>query len=251
MNASELKKEARESLRGKWGKVSCIFLTYYILDFILNSFLGNILSGLLYYIIYVPLLFGLIISFMKLKRNKKVKIWDFIKDGLSKFGKAWSITLYMFLKLLLPIVCLIICLFFILSFLFTTFDGIVAILFVAFCIFSIIYIINKSLLYVLSYNIGYDNPELPSKNCVSKSAELMKGNRIKYLLLEFSFIGWSFALGCTVSLFSNLGILITYAIILIGTSFLTPYMQIATVCFYEKVAKIETINAEPAEKNEK
>ena len=57
-------------------------------------------------------------------------------------------------------------------------------------IVSLIYVISRSLLYILAYNIGYDNPELSSKDCVLKSEALMKGNRGNYFLLSLTFIGW-------------------------------------------------------------
>ena len=50
----------------------------------------------------------------------------------------------------------------------------------------------------------------------------MKGNRWKIILLELSFIGWAI-----LSVFS-LGI---------GYLWLLPYMQVAMVCFYDRLAQ--------------
>ena len=52
----------------------------------------------------------------------------------------------------------------------------------------------------------------------------MKGNRGNCFLLELSFIGWAL-----------LGVL-TFGI---GYLWLMPYMQIAMVCFYDRLAKPE------------
>ena len=91
--------------------------------------------------------------------------------------------------------------------------------------------IIKSLLYTLAYYISYDNPELSSKECVLKSAELMKGNRSKYFLLLLSLSGWAILAAFTFG---------------IGLLWLMPYMQIATVCFYEHLINPKTENIEEA-----
>lgn len=263
MPPSEIRKEARETLKGKWGKAVCIYLIFYILTFIIEKLFDNQganFFGIKYwisYIISVPLSFGLIISFMKIKRNEEVKIWDFIKDGFLRFGKSWGITWYTFIRLLLPIACfvLITILHFVLMFananvqLSTMFSLAYVVLLIA----TIIYVACRGLLYVIAYNISYDNPELSSKECVNKSEALMKGHRGNYILLQLSFIGWAillafgFSLGTSflVTLFGYFGFLLGYALMIVGMSFLMPYMQVAVVCFYERV-----LNDKKAEKIE-
>ena len=107
-----------------------------------------------------------------------------------------------------------------------------AILAVVLYIATLVYVVSRSLLYAIAYNIGYDNPELSSKACVLKSEALMKGNRGSYFLLELSFIGWAI-LACF-----TLGI---------GFLWLLPYMQVAAVCFYERLAKPEVKKVEEVE----
>lgn len=253
MNASELRKEAREVLKDKWIKAVCITSIYMVLSYAISyiqyllgaeSIISDILD-LVYFIINIPLSFGLVITFMKLKGNEEVKVYDFIKDGFSRFKKSFGITWHTFVKLLSHIILgLFICIIILLILLFigyTTitdrlaFLGLIYLSVISVSYLLIIWIFPKYLLYILSYNISYDNPELTSKECVLRSAELMKGNRRKYFLLELSFIGWLILAG------------LTYGI---GMLLLTPYMQVATICFYEKVAKIEIKNTEPAEKIE-
>lgn len=107
---------------------------------------------------------------------------------------------------------------------FTELGTVLVIAGVALYIVTLIYVISRSLLYILAYNIGYDNPELSSKACVLKSEALMKGNRGSYFLLELSFIGWAI-----LSVFT-LGI---------GLLWVAPYMQVAAVVFYDRLAKPE------------
>ena len=211
MPTSEIRKEAREALKGKWGKGVCIVLAYLLISFIVGFVQGLAGEESIMYdiveianaIISLPLSFGLIISFMKLKRGENVNSFGFLNDGFSRFGKSWGIWWHTFIRVLLPLICMML----------------LVVLFVAFCIFSansssstisstttvilaivgivlyiaiLVYAFSRSLLYVLAYNISYDNPEMSSKECVLKSAELMKGNRGNYLLLDLSFIGWFF-----------------------------------------------------------
>lgn len=264
MKTSELRKEARETLKGKWVKAICITLAFMAITFAIGYIQGLVgkenplydIIDLAYAIISIPLSFGLLVCFIKLKRGEEVNAFDFFKEGFSRFGKSWGITLHTLLRLILPYICLFITgfpllLIFILNFFYLFVDAeafgyyidlstieqlpyILPILIILF-ILAIIYMIRKSLLYVFAYNISYDNPELTSKECVLKSAELMKRNRRNYFMLELSFIGWAILALCTFG---------------IGMLWLTPYMQIATVCFYERIAKVETKNAESAEKVE-
>lgn len=257
MPPSEIRKDAREALRGKWGKAICIILVYLLVSYALSNIIGKLVIGLSLFISHfidgflkgggiffcvlfclsysiittVPISFGLIISFMKLKRGEKVKVFGFLEDGFSNFKKSIGIWAHTLLKLLLPIVCLILII--ILMAILMGINAIngsasvsigLAILAVVLYIATLIYVVSRSFLYVIAYNISYDNPELSSKACVLKSEALMKGNRGNYFLLELSFIGWAI-LACI-----TLGI---------GMLWLLPYMQVATVCFYERVAKPE------------
>lgn len=241
MKSSEIRKEARESLSGKWGKAACITLTFLVISFAVGFLQGLVgeesafydLIDLAYGIISIPISFGLLISFIKLKKGENVKPFDFFKEGFSRFGKSYGIWFHTLIKLLLPtilfIVLLVALVFLIIAAAveetFSTTLLIVVILLLA----TTIYMMIKSLLYVFAYNISYDNPELSSKECVLKSAELMKGNRGKYFLLELSFIGWTILAGFTLG---------------IGMLWLMPYMQIAAICFYEKLSNPEAEKAE-------
>lgn len=256
MPASEIRKDAREALIGKWGKGVCILLAYLLISFaegFVQGIFENIcgkqsalvsLISLAFTIINTPIAFGLVISFIKLKRGENVSAFDFLSDGFSKFGKAWGITLNTFVKLLIPILCLaaliaLLAIAFTASFL--TLESSVGIIFLVVIailyIASIVYVVSRSLLYVLAYMIGYDEPELSSKACVEKSAELMKGNRGNYFLLELSFIGWAILSVLTLG---------------IGFLWLAPYMSVASVCFYDRIigTKVEASEEEDSNKVE-
>ena len=246
MPPSEIKKDAKIALKGKWGKAILILLAYFLftmaLGFVEGIFEKNevlfTLIEIAVLIISVPLSFGLIISFIKLKRGEDVNAFGFIKDGFSRFSKSWGISLRILLKILLPTICMILTVIILaFSIIFGSASGnyililAITVLFIA----TTVYYVSRALLYVVTYYISYDNPELSSKECVLKSEELMKGNRGNYFLLELSFIGWSI-LAC-----------FTFGI---GLLWLVPYIQVAIVCFYEKVANVETKTTEEVEKIE-
>lgn len=241
MPASEIRREAREALTSKWGKAFLIMLVYigflFVMSFIeaftSKASVFRIVMDIVNLVISIPLSFGLIISFIKLKRDETVSCFDFFKDGFSRFGKSWGIFFQVFIRMLLPIVCITLSLMLLMSVKMigslpgnsaTNNDMEFILLIVAMIIYiaAIVYTVSRSLLYVVVYNIGYDNPELSSKECVLKSELLMKGNRGNYLLLELSFIGWAI-LACI-----TLGI---------GFLWLLPYMQVAFICFYERIIK--------------
>ena len=237
MPPSEIRKEAREALSGKWGKAVCIVLAYMLFVFALGMVEGlfveipyiYLIIEIAVLVISMPLSFGLIISFMKLKRGEDVKTFGFIKDGFARFGKSWGIWFHTFIRLLLPIICLILIIV-LMGVLISvnvisgnaSVSVVLAIAAVVLYIATIIYVVSRAYLYVIAYNIGYDNPELSSKACVLKSEAFMKGNRGSYFLLELSFIGWAI-LACL-----TLGI---------GMLWLAPYMQVAAICFYDRLAK--------------
>lgn len=295
MPPSEIRRAAREALRGKWGKGVCILLAYMVfivcLTILQLFFVFNIPASFLLYvaitIISVPISLGLVISFMKLKRGETVTAFGFLKYGFNRFGKSWGIAWHTFIRMLIPIICMFLVM---MSFsiittisakssilnaassaadkyskaleqeqkalsqaylstyqLDSSYDSaysimpdtisapkevntnssfisspLFTILFVVIYIATYVYVFSRSLLYVLAHNICYDNPGLSSKECVIKSAELMKGNRGNYFLLGLSFIGW---------------FILAALPLYLGFFWLIPYMQVAMVCFYDRVIK--------------
>ena len=231
MPPSEIRRDAREALKEKWGKAVSIVLAYMLISFIIGFFqaladketLLYSIIDLAYLIISIPLSFGLIISFIKLKRNEEVKAFDFIGSGFARFGKSWGIAWHTFIRLLLPIVCIfLIAILMALLMIFGNSSPVLTIIVITLYIATLIYSVSRSFLYVLAYFIGYDKPELSSKECVKKSEELMTGNRGSYFLLQLSFIGWA---------------ILSVLSLGIGMLWLTPYIAIAEVCFYERIVK--------------
>ncbi|MBQ2835905.1 MAG: DUF975 family protein [Clostridia bacterium] len=248
MKLSEIRKEARGALTGKWGKGVCIVLAYLVIAFSIGfitglfgeeSVVGTILS-IVELIITVPLSFGFALAFLKLKRNEDIKAFGFIDLAVDNFSKAWKIAGRTLLKMILPIIVLVVvCLIYVLTNIYV-FGGVIAgdlsltltevefavqisiVIYFVLYIAAIIYMVSVLLLYSLTTYIAYDNKEKTALEVVNESVKLMKGNRWKIILLELSFVGWAI-----------LGIF-TFGI---GYLWLFPYMVIAEICFYERLAQ--------------
>lgn len=246
MTSSELRKNAREALNGKWGKAALLTLVYavitFVISFVLNliPFIGSIAS----FVVSLPLSYGILVSFMKLKRNEEITYTDFLTIGFSSFAKVWAVFGNMVLKLIIPIVLVVVFI------MLMTFSGIGAGVGVAFksasattsfaglaivgaigYIASLIYLVVKSYYYSLSYYILYDNNDKAGKEIVEKSEELMKGNRWKFFWLSLTFIGWAILASFTFG---------------IGMLWLMPYIMVTFVCFYEGLAGVTgNVEVEP------
>ena len=85
LTASELKKQARQHLKGQWGKVALITLIYSIYATVFTflstlDFIGIIFS-IIFIVITMPISYGFVKVMMKLKRNEDVKYFDFFVEG--------------------------------------------------------------------------------------------------------------------------------------------------------------------------
>ena len=117
MTSSDIRKNARESLTGKWGKGVLIAFCFFVIEFLINFIISGaknlspLFSSLLSIgdvIVSIPLSYGLLISFIKLKRGEEVNAFDFLTDGFSNFGRIWGIAWNVIKKMILPIVLIIV-----------------------------------------------------------------------------------------------------------------------------------------------
>jgi len=277
MNSSDFRRTARENLAGKWKKAVIISLASLVISLVISFIEKNIpenLSGLISLILLIielPLSFGLVSAFVKLynkyldvavikiRSNKrlhvfkfgsgdKVKLYnkedvhafDFLSLGFSNFGKAWSISLNVLLKLLLPIIMLIISAVLLVvggvgtfvtnsvaqtsTTVIQSMSGIAVVGFVLY-FFSIIWLIVKSYYYQIAYIIAADDESLTAKDAVERSKEIMTNNRGKLFVLQLSFIGWA---------------ILTIFTLGIGYLWLAPYMQFALIAFYKHFSGKDT-----------
>lgn len=240
MVSSEFRKEAREKLTGKWGKVVCISLLYFALSFIITLLeertlgFANTVVTILGLLIEIPLGFGLVTCFVKLFNGEDVKFYDFLSFGFDQFGKSWGISLRIVLKLIFPIIMILASTFVVTvgsmllsnAILFSYWYGtainvgyvIITILGVITLIYSYIYMITRAYYYDLAYIIAAENPKMTSKEAVSRSSRLMFKHRWKLFVLQLSFIGW---------------IILAILTLGIGVLWIAPYMHFAKISFYK------------------
>ena len=78
--------------------------------------------------------------------------------------------------------------------------------------------------YAMTPYVLAENPEMTANEAITKSKELMNGNRWRLFCLEISFIGWDILCAFTLG---------------IGYLWLTPYKQAARAAFYREVSGTE------------
>ena len=253
MSASEIRKTAREALAGKWGKAALIMLVYGIITGLISIVLSLIpvLGSIAQIVISIPISFGLITTYMKLRRGEEVTYTEFLNNGFNNFAGSWKLVLWTIVKLLVPFIVLIVATVILtvgtgmtvagsaratiesstasVSSV-TSAGGIVAFIGVIAVIIASIWFTIKSYLYKIAMYILADNPNKDAKEIVEESESLMNGNRLKLFFLELSFIGWIILAGFTFG---------------IGMLFLVPYMVIAEIVFYEVLSgkKSNTVEA--------
>lgn len=253
LTASEARKQARESLRGKWSIIILTFLLYMVYNTLVAClsiipFLGTILfiAGIVF---DVPFTYGLVMSTLKLKRGENINCYDFFVNGWQNFSRAWCLTGRLILKMILPIILVIVGIILTVISIVTAFAGgilysssdvmagggilsvIASLVILAGYILAIVY----GFKYALSMFIAVDNPNMRPVDCVNKSAELMNGNKGRLFCLFISFIGWYLLAGllCIIP-FVNVIIPFIMGIVL------SPYVQMAFIVFYENRMGIDS-----------
>lgn len=263
MVATNIRKEARESLKGKWLKAAVMLFIEAVIIAIIgviegaikdNSIIKPIIS-IIEIIIQVPLALGLVYAFIKLKRNEEVNYFDFIKIGFENFSRSWALCFRTLIKMILPIVCIIVALILIgVMFAVGGIKGMafnmgqkalgISILAIAIYVAAISYAVIIGLKYALTTLIAYDNPDMSATEVVEKSAELMVGHRGDLFVLTLSFIGW--AILCYVPLMlAYATTLMSVAIIfrictVLAMLCLGAYVQTAKVCFYDNILQLKS-----------
>lgn len=238
MISSDFRAEARRKLAGKWGKGACIMLAFLLVTFVINFIIGLLpdsyewLGQIIDIVINVPLSFGILYAFLKLYKDENVGAFDFFKLGFNNFGKSWSITFNIFLKMIVPAIVIIISYILIAvgislysTSLFVTYstsavNGYVFIAIIGFILLiaSSIWATTKYYFYQLAFLISMENEDMSAKNVVEESQKTMTGKRAGLFWLQLSFIGWAI-LGA-----------ISFGI---GFLWIIPYVQCATIAFYK------------------
>ena len=212
---AELKQNAKNALKGKWGTAILATIisgiVIFIISWILNIFsgiliavLGEGLGGIFSLIITLlqvaliaPVTVGLYSYFLKLTEDNKPEVGEifngFKNSTNNSIVMGLLIYVYTFLWTLLFII-----------------PGII-----------------KSFSYSMAFYIMAENPDITAGEAIDKSKELMNGHKAELFFLQLSFIGWAILATLTCG---------------IGYIWLAPYMNKTTANFYEAI-KSENIIA--------
>lgn len=259
MKISEFKKEAKVKLVGKWHLAILINLTQLIitagLTYVaskIEGILGAILA-LAFGIISIPLSYGLTASMLSLSRNETVGVTDFISIGFKNLKRAIFLSLSIFVRIIIPVIILSIAIAFsVMSGVANAIGGsssagVSSIIGLVLAIASMIWLICKVLSYALSTYVSIDNEDMKSGEAIARSCELMKGYKLKFVGLVFSFIGWLFLCGFLAGLMEivneTLGTIAIYGLSLL----LTPYITFSEINFYEYLAGKPEVTVEKVE----
>ncbi|MDM5190925.1 DUF975 family protein [Bacillus sp. DX4.1] len=260
----EMKREALESLKGRWGLGVGATLLYYILTYAVMFVLffiflipcvllvlamggfadifseeafsiGALIILLLFYVVFIVTVFasqgityyGYSNTVLQLSRRSEVVI-DSVFEGFRGFKRMMNTMKAMVLILLYSGVWLpfLVTVIFMIIFAFSGSDGYTAfsIAYPVLLFITIIYIIIASFSYAMTFFVLIDHPEYPVLQAMKESKTMMKGHKMDLFLLWLSFIGW-----CVLAIFT-LGI---------GFLWVVPYMYTTTAHFYRHVSKDE------------
>jgi len=153
---SELMKQARASLEGKWGIAIGTFVIYLLVSIVLQVIpkVGPIVSVF----ISGPMSLGISIFSLNLARGKEIKV-DQIFEGFKNFGTSLGAYLLIFVFTLLWTILLII-------------PGIIA-----------------ALSYSQTMFILADDPSLGAMEALNRSKAMMEGHKMRLFILGLMFVG--------------------------------------------------------------
>jgi uncharacterized membrane protein len=182
--------QAREALRGRWGLAIGANLIYCVIVMGLQS-IPKVGSGL-GIIVGAPMLVGISGFYLSLARKQDAQLVQ-IFDGIKRFWTCLGAYLLMAVFVLLWMLLLIV-------------PGIIA-----------------ALSYSMTCYIIAENESIGPLEAITKSKEMMKGNKWKFFCLGLRFLGW------------NLLCILTLGI---GFLWLLPYMGVAFARFYDDLKPV-------------
>jgi len=183
----DLMSQAREALKGRWGLAIGVNVLYYVIvsavQFIPKT------EGLLGIIVGAPLMVGLAGFSLSIARKQQATVAQLF-DGIKKFWTCLATYILSLIFVLLWMLLLIV-------------PGIMA-----------------GFSYAMIYFILAEDDSIGPLEAITKSKEMMRGNRWKLFCLGLRFIGWG--LLCLLTLG-------------IGFLWLLPYMYVSFARFYDDI----------------
>lgn len=211
IDLKEIKKSARENLKGKWHLIILITMLYSIVGLVWNLIpdrMNNWDSSfdVINIIVDSLLIFGYISIILNISRGNSIDISMLFK-GCSKFIKALGIKILMLIYITLWSFLLVI-------------PGFIA-----------------AISYSMAYYIWVDNPEIGVNEAITRSKELTDGHKLEIFQLLLSFIGW-ILLALSPALIINIWFPQLFSFVWsLGMIFVEPYMAVSLATMYNKLIK--------------
>lgn len=162
MNNEEIRLEARELLKDRWGKLALVWLIWGAVFGLIPAIAG--LGGIVGLVIGGPLALGVTRIFLKLWHRQDFQVEEMF-HGFNEFTRSLVAYLLVAVYVLLWSLLLIV-------------PGIIA-----------------AISYSMTFYILAEDPKIEAGEALRKSKAMMEGHKSEYFSLMISFIGW-FLLAC-------------------------------------------------------
>lgn len=247
MDNKQIRQEARYLLKGKWIKLSIIYLLFFTFFSYVNNAptmlntsstaltLGMAILGLILTIFLVPFFYGLIDVMVRSARGEKVRLFEFVSVGLKNFKNAYFLVFFTIINLAIPI----------LTFVFTAFitdwanrngNSFLTVTFGILYLISTFFLFARFFYYVIGIFVMIDNKDKNVKQILDESKEIMSMERLNLLKLFAHFIiiiAIIAAISSTVAIAINPEHPLVLVILYAGAALMFPYIQISMYVFYE------------------
>lgn len=233
MKIGKIKEKALKKLEGNYIIPIIVIIIYGLITLtfeIISKLIYNENMSIFFSIIVTGLLYmGLLEITIKIARGKKADIMDLFRRT-DLFWKCIAITIILVSFTLLCSVLEYIAFKSLQAFIVYQTDmsslisGAMLIIGIILCSAIIAFYIIIMISCSQSYYILYENENMSVLDIINRSMDLMENHKIDYILYELSFVGW-----------------ILVGIVTFGLLFLwvTPYMMVSNVIFYDELIKLE------------
>ena len=255
MSITEIKKSARLKLSGNYIRCASSSLLYFIMVTLLTFFQTKIANSIkstillsivqaIFLLINWILGYGIIANILDLVNVKTNSITDFINSTLKNCVKYTKVGLRTLIKILVPLFLFLLSVFYWLGTViaktqkvdFLCFYQNLIPLATCICILTGILLIYFILKYALIAYIYHEDSSLKESEIISKSNNLMKKNKFKYILLLLSFLHW-LLIAALILMILNIFIPTRYLtpFVIFFYSIIRPYVVVSKNEFYKEL----------------
>lgn len=173
-------------MKGKMGKAILTMLVYAGITVGINIVLGFVpfIGSLISAVIAAPLTFGFMKQIICLENGEQIGFVDFFKHGIDNFGKVWGTSLWVTLKVLIPMILFIVSLVMTSVGVISASGEMMTMCASVIMLVSIVWMVVVAYKYcMVNYTLAYNISNLTSKEIVNKSASEAKGHIWRFICM--------------------------------------------------------------------